>query len=184
MYCTHCGTQNPDEAKYCHHCGLGVFSGTPAAPVAYAGFWRRFVAYILDRLFLAIPTAVLVIAFIVPSIIGIVSGICHPGHLIYSIFTFILGWIWMIVLIVAGHLLYFVWFESSRYQATPGKMLLGIVVTDVYGQRITFLRSLGRNLGKIFSHMLFNIGFILAGITPRKQALHDLLADCLVVKKP
>jgi uncharacterized RDD family membrane protein YckC len=100
-----------------------------------------------------------------------------------AIVTFIMGWIWLAMLIVIGHVLYFTWFESSRFQATPGKMVLGIIVTDIQGQRISFLRALGRNAGKILSHVILNIGFILAGVTAKKQALHDMLADCLVVMK-
>ena len=60
-------------------------------------------------------------------------------------------------------------------------MLLGIVVTDMDGRRVSFLRALGRNAGKIVSHLAFHIGFIMAGVTAKKQALHDMLADCLVV---
>jgi uncharacterized RDD family membrane protein YckC len=193
MYCTQCGSQNPDEAKFCFNCGkqlggevLPATPGTPAMP-EYAGFWRRFVAYIIDRLILGVPSAILVALFIVPSIVGLVAGgcvsCCSPENFPLAIFPFIVGWIWLIALIVVGHLLYFAWFESSKYQANPGKMLLGIIVTDLEGQRVSFYRSLGRNAGKVISHLALNIGFILAGLTPRKQALHDMLADCLVVMK-
>jgi uncharacterized RDD family membrane protein YckC len=100
-----------------------------------------------------------------------------------AVLPFLAGWIWLIALILIGHLVYFAWFESSKYQATLGKMALGIIVTDLKGQRMSFWRALGRNAGKVISHLLFNIGFILAGITPKKQALHDMLADSLVVMK-
>jgi len=62
-------------------------------------------------------------------------------------------------------------------------MALGIIVTDMDGRQISFARSLGRNLGKIISKMILYIGFIMAGLTLKKQALHDMLADCLVVMK-
>jgi uncharacterized RDD family membrane protein YckC len=185
MYCSQCGTQNPDDAKFCHNCGKGlrVEAVDTTVSAAYAGFWRRFVAYIIDRLLLAIPSGILALVFIVPAIVTLVgtcgSKECHPA----MILPFIMGWIWLAVLIVIGHVLYFAWFESSRFQATPGKMLLGIIVTDTVGRRISFLRALGRNIGKIISHLMFNIGFIMAGLTAKKQALHDMLADCLVVMK-
>jgi uncharacterized RDD family membrane protein YckC len=183
MYCTQCGTQNPDDAKFCHHCGTGLVAEGALAPVAYAGFWRRFVAYVIDRLILGIPSGILVLVFLVPSLLGMVKCCCDPECIPFGILSFVVSWVWLILVIVAGHLLYFAWFESSRFQATPGKMLLGIVVTDVKGQRVWFLRALGRNLGKIISHMIFNIGFLMAGVTARKQALHDMLADCLLVMK-
>lgn len=183
MFCTQCGTQNPDDAKFCHNCGKGLVAEGAVKPVDYAGFWRRFVAYVVDRLILGIPSFVLVLVFIVPSIAGLVGGCCDPGHVPFAILSFVMSWVWLVMVIIVGHLLYFAWFESSRFQATLGKMLLGIVVTDTAGQRVSFLRALGRNLGKIISHMIFNIGFLMGGITAKKQALHDMLADCLVVMK-
>lgn len=186
MYCTQCGTQNPDDARFCHNCGQRLAAAEATAPAAspeYAGFWRRFVAYVIDRFILGIPSAALILMFVVPSIVSLAAGCCSPSNLPFTVMSFIAGWIWLAVVIVAGHLLYFAWFESSKYQATPGKMLLGIVVTDLESRRITFLRSLGRNAGKVISHLAFNIGFIMAGVTQKKQALHDMLADCLVVMK-
>jgi uncharacterized RDD family membrane protein YckC len=151
--------------------------------VEYAGFWRRWVAYLIDKLILGLPTAAIVLIFIVPSIIGVVHACCNPEYAIQSILSVVIGWLWLIVLILAMHLFYFAWFESSRFQATPGKMALGIIVTDMQGNPISFPRALGRNLGKGISHLVYDIGYIMAGITARKQALHDMLADCLVVMR-
>ena len=182
MYCTQCGIPNPDDAKFCHNCGYRLAPEILSSP-EYAGFWRRFVAYIVDRMILALPSAALVLLFIVPSTLNLVSNVCDPVHIPFAILSFIGSWVWLVFAIVLGHLLYFAWFESSGIQATPGKMLLGIIVTDVQGRRVTFLRALGRNAGKVISHMVLNIGFIMAGITARKQGLHDMLADCLVVMR-
>jgi uncharacterized RDD family membrane protein YckC len=73
--------------------------------------------------------------------------------------------------------------ESSYLQATLGKMAIGIVVTDLEGKRISFARATGRHFAKIISGFILFIGYIMAGFTQKKQALHDLIADCLVVKK-
>lgn len=77
--------------------------------------------------------------------------------------------------------LYYTLMESSSKQATLGKMALGLVVTDMEGKRISLLRATGRHFGKMVSFMTMMVGFILAGITPRKQALHDIIAGCLVM---
>jgi uncharacterized RDD family membrane protein YckC len=77
--------------------------------------------------------------------------------------------------------LYFALQESSTAQATLGKRALGIKVTDANGRRIGFGRATGRFFGKILSGLVFAIGFMLAGWTERKQALHDFLAGTLVV---
>ncbi|RPH92936.1 zinc-ribbon domain-containing protein [candidate division KSB1 bacterium] len=183
MYCSQCGTQNSDEFKFCHNCGNRLSADAVAVSPEYAAFWRRFLAYVVDRLLLSIPSGILAILFFIPSIMRFLSNCCSIEGILFSVISFLFGWIWFFILIVTMHLLYFVWFESSHFQATPGKLLLGIIVTDIEGRRISFFRSLGRNLGKIISHMVLNIGFILAGLTPRKQALHDMLADCLVVMR-
>jgi uncharacterized RDD family membrane protein YckC len=73
--------------------------------------------------------------------------------------------------------------ESSSWQATLGKKILGLRVTDLAGNRITFARASGRFFGKILSGMILGIGFLMAGFTARKQALHDILAGCLVLRQ-
>ena len=80
--------------------------------------------------------------------------------------------------------LYHALMESSEWQATVGKKALGLVVTDMAGQRVSFARSTGRHFGKIITNMVpFFIGYIMAGFTAKKQALHDMLAGCLVLRR-
>jgi uncharacterized RDD family membrane protein YckC len=58
------------------------------------------------------------------------------------------------------------------------------VVTDLGGGKISFARASGRHLAKIITGLIpFGVGYILAGITEKKQALHDMLAGCLVMRK-
>lgn len=72
-------------------------------------------------------------------------------------------------------------FESSEIRATLGKHLMGIQVTDLSGRRISLKTALIRNLMKFVSGAILLIGYIMAFFTKRKQALHDLLADTIVV---
>ena len=72
---------------------------------------------------------------------------------------------------------------SSEKQATVGKMVLGMVVTDVNGGRISFGRATGRHFAKWLSALILGIGFLMAAFTERKQALHDMIADTLVVSR-
>mgnify|MGYP001020493857 FL=1 len=88
-----------------------------------------------------------------------------------------------VVLAIIGWL-YYALMESSSRQATVGKIALGLRVTDLNGERITFLRATGRYFGKIISGMILYIGFIMAAFTEKRQALHDLMAECLVVSNP
>ena len=72
--------------------------------------------------------------------------------------------------------------ESSSKQATLGKMALRLKVTDEHGSRISFARASARYFSKILSRMILMIGYIMAGFTARKQALHDMIAGTLVVR--
>jgi len=63
-------------------------------------------------------------------------------------------------------------------------MTIGIIVTDLNGEQISFARATGRYFGKILSGLMLEIGFIVVGITEKKQGLHDMMAQCLVINKP
>jgi len=73
--------------------------------------------------------------------------------------------------------------ESSSKQATFGKLILGLVVTDSAYQRISFGKASGRHFGKLLAGAILGIGFLMVGITDRKQGLHDLMAGTLVIRK-
>jgi uncharacterized RDD family membrane protein YckC len=188
MYCSQCGTQNSDEAKFCQNCGAPLAVTAPAAAPAtltvhYAGFWRRFVAYIIDRLILSVPDAILSAIFGLQLLALFDFGEQGCEFNFEKLGTIIAAAIWLALATFLVQLFYYALFESSRLRATPGKMALGIVVTDREGRQVSFARALGRNLGKILSGLILSIGYIMAGLTARKQALHDMMADCLVVMR-
>jgi len=126
----------------------------------YAGFWLRAAAYVIDYV-LAIVCLILV--FLVFSVEDETGGLA-------SLLSICTMWI------------YFTLFESSKWQATPGKRLLKIRVTDLSGSRITIGRAAARNLARILSGLLLGIGYIMAAFTDKKQALHDQMANTLVLK--
>jgi uncharacterized RDD family membrane protein YckC len=185
MYCSRCGTQNADEAKFCQTCGVPLTSaaapGTPA--VQYAGFWRRFLAYIIDGLILSVPNGILGVLFGLQFLALFDFGEQGMEFNFEKLGAIIAAAVWIGLATFVVQVLYYALFESSRLRATPGKMALGIVVTDLSGKQVSFARALGRNLGKVISGLIFSIGYIMAGLTARKQALHDMMADCLVVMR-
>jgi uncharacterized RDD family membrane protein YckC len=130
----------------------------------YAGFGKRLVAYVIDMLILV------VFWFAVGAFVLGLGG--NPGALAETPAIIEFFVIWM----------YFALNESSRRQATWGKQLLGLKVTDLSGEKIGFWKATGRHLGKILSGGLFLIGFIMAAFTEKHQALHDKMAGCLVIK--
>jgi uncharacterized RDD family membrane protein YckC len=101
------------------------------------------------------------------AVMGIVSLI-----LTFAAISLLLSW------------LYHAYFESSDWQATPGKRVMSIYVTDMNSQRLSFLHATGRFFAKIITGLIpLGIGYIMAGFTERKQALHDMIAGTLVVRR-
>jgi uncharacterized RDD family membrane protein YckC len=147
--------------------------------IVYAGFWRRWAALFLDQLILAIPLSI--IYFFIMLGLGMTGGLlsnAQPpiGAILGMEFAFYLVW-W------TACLFYFATLESSESQGTFGKRALGIKVTDLEGRRISFKHAMGRWFGAALSYMSIYIGFLMAGFTQRKQALHDVIAGTLVVDR-
>lgn len=188
-YCMTCGSLVQAHAPFCSMCGtpvptdpaakMGDFRviaarfDTPTPDLAvprYAGFWRRAAAWVVDWIAIYVVallvTAVVSVALSIPTSTG--DGANQAASLL-KIVAAAIGW------------LYFTLMESSARQATVGKKLLRLKVTDENGNRISFARANGRYWGKILSGLLLCAGYIMAGLTAKKQALHDKLAGCLVV---
>jgi uncharacterized RDD family membrane protein YckC len=152
--------------------------------VRYAGFWRRFVAHLIDQIIMGVVALMLFIPGLALFGIGIGAGLSDESpSAIGFIIAAIAAYLTAILVILILQWLYYALMESSNKQATLGKLALGIVVTDLNGGRISFGRATGRYFGKLISGMILYIGFIMAGFTDRKQALHDIMASCLVVMK-
>ena len=135
----------------------------------YAGFWKRFAAAIIDVFILMV--AGFMIGGFVGLIFGLLTGTSEGTGTLGSIVGIILNW------------LYFAIMESSSKQGTLGKMALGIKVTDLSGDAISFGRATGRYFGKIISTIIILVGYLMVAFTAKKQALHDMMAGCLVVNK-
>jgi uncharacterized RDD family membrane protein YckC len=147
--------------------------------VVYAGFWRRWAALFLDQLILAIPLSIVYFFLMLGlGLTGALTNSSQPqiGAVLGMEFVFYLLW-W-----TAG-LFYFATLESSEAQGTFGKRALGIKVTDLEGRRISFKHAMGRWFAAALSYLSLYIGFLMAGFTQRKQALHDVLAGTLVVDR-
>lgn len=146
----------------------------------YAGFWRRFVAFVIDNIILSIPTGVLGTFFIMVQMPQLMAAQTEeeiaallPGLFLFSLLSNVLFFVLFI--------LYTAFMESSSKQATLGKMVMNIKVVDSNGQRLNFWHAAGRNLGKVVSYLIVYFGFLMAAFTRRRQALHDIMASTFVV---
>ena len=213
MFCPKCGTENSAQSRFCRNCGFDIKSveviqpvqpaagsggvsippaqpsaevvstqppatGAPVPPLAfamsasllYAGFWLRVAASLIDGLLIS---AVTLPFFFVIGVFSVLSrrNADFESNFGLSMFTILIQW------------LYYALMESSSKQATLGKMAIGLKVTDLNGNRISFGRATGRYFGRILSGLILNIGFFMIAFTEKKQGLHDMIAGTLVVKK-
>ncbi len=155
----------------------------------YAGFWMRFLAVIIDGILIAIVRSLLVAPILVGMGLSVTSEAQSfdsddPSSLLPLIGT-IMAFAGITALIsTVIWVLYYTLMESSKYQATIGKLALGLIVTDMSGNKLDFTKALVRNLCKIISSIILGIGYLMAAFTDKKQGLHDMIANTLVVKKP
>lgn len=160
----------------------------------YAGFWIRFGAWAIDSIILGIP--LLILSNVIFALFG--NSMEVPEELLIdptSIDTLsdaeilsiagpmMLAFFGTMIVCMIFSLFYYTLFHASKWQATIGKKLLGLKVTDKNGKRLSFWRSLGRYLVSSLLSSILLIGFILAAFTEKKQALHDLIVGSVVIKK-
>lgn len=171
MKCPKCNIENLRGTTNCYMCGEDL----KMANVEYAGFWRRFVAYIIDVIIIYFTSLLcgLILLFIIAIPLRPLLGKEYLS--IVFIFSICID-----LIIYFG---YFTLSESSKKQATVGKQLLHVVVSDAEGNRLTKKRALLRNLLKIASAIPLDLGFIMIGFMPKKQGLHDILAGAIAMKK-
>lgn len=145
----------------------------------YAGFWKRFVANLLDS-FIAyiLGFSITILEFLLNILLGREMGSSTRDPELFEIIIFFLR----IPCYILIPWLYYAIFESSKLQGTLGKKALGIIVVDQHYHRVSFGRASGRFWCKILSSVFF-VGYIIAGFTEKKQALHDILAKTYVVDK-
>jgi uncharacterized RDD family membrane protein YckC len=200
MFCPKCGKETDALGKFCQWCGEDIVvvpatvdAATPEEEECpdigvYAGLGRRLIAFVVD--FILILMFDVVAAFVLGLTRGIqnlyfylvqhapVSSLTPEGTSAalygsiiasYGILLIVIPWV------------YFAGFESSRSQATPGKLLMRIVVTDLEGNKPTFARVTLRHFAKIISTLVIFLGFLMIGLTRKRQGLHDKIAGCLVL---
>jgi uncharacterized RDD family membrane protein YckC len=181
MFCPRCGTWTRDDAVSCPLCGLGFHDpqspqattyAVPATPVfaavTYGGFWRRFLATLLDTIILYFPAAT------VRVLLGLsATGMFDPetsSSWVATSFEFMLDFVYATALM------------CSPARGTLGMQVMGLHVTDLNGDRISFARAAGRYFATLLSILTCGVGYLMQLFTARRQTLHDLVAGTVVVR--
>lgn len=165
----------------------GALPSTTAATLEdYAGFWKRVAAYILDFIILYIPSMLLQKAMGGDAAEAAMkqAQLAAPGDphvMLDALSQFYTTMMPAILIMTVVTWLYFAFCESSAWQGTIGKLAMGIRVTDMQGARITLPRALGRYPAKYLSAFIFGVGFLMVAWTQRRQGLHDLVVNTLVL---
>ncbi len=209
MFCSKCGAAIAADSAFCTSCGNPQTRPALAAPAAivvpanvgvagysagrgqfmYGDFWIRFVAYLIDSIIMGVA----VVVFFIPlaaitgaaahfRTLGELSRQGRPDPALVAAFLSILFTFAGAALLITW--LYHAYFESSSWQATPGKRAVNLYVTDLNGQPISFLHATGRHFAKLITGLIpLLLGYIMAAFTERRQALHDMIAGTLVLKR-
>lgn len=144
------------------------FRRQQTAPQYFASFDQRLLAAVIDYFFLVLGYVIfilLVFIFIEAKAQRIIVGVS------------------LLPLIPIAKLLYSSFAEASAKQATIGKRLLDIKVTDMMGERVELGVSFGRNLAKAISVFPFFFGYLYSFLNKKQQCWHDVIANTLVVKQ-
>jgi len=156
---------------------------TDVAEPEYAGFWLRFGAWVIDYLILMVPFTIISLSMgLGVAMTKLLSQMESDQTAAISAYAVAVQPITYVLLVIG--FVYYAAFESSKWQATPGKMAVGIRVTDTEGKRISVGRAAGRNairLVNAFTFLVPMVFYVTAAFTQRKQGVHDLLASTYVL---
>ena len=164
-----------------------VSSTAPERVWGYVGFWWRVLAWAIDSLILSAADLLLQAAAgqgqpWSGDMAQHRGGLLHVSDLVVTHSWTLPPPNWLDLMLFVTQAGYFALLESSRWQATLGKRLCRLRVTDLHGDRISLPRPIGRYFAKFLSALIVCIGFLMVGWTRRKQGLHDILAETLVVR--
>jgi len=195
--CASCGSARHAYDRYCLFCGDLLSEPTAQITVSsqaanpadksgsispdvmeYAGFWRRVWAGLIDVVLEA--TAALAVTLAIDFAFSRVGRMLGYEPWISKVAT---GMAYILVLAV-GSWLYSAFAESSPRRATIGKRLVGLQVVTADGGRVSFGQATVRHFMKFLSLFSAGVGFMMAGWTKRRQALHDIPCDCFVIRVP
>ncbi|ASR47763.1 RDD family protein [Paenibacillus kribbensis] len=139
----------------------------------YGGFWIRTAAFVMDLFIVFVLVLLIGGAFSIPLLLGIEET---------GFIKVLMMWLPLILWLIVPWL-YCVFWESSKVKATPGKLVFSLIVVDKEGKRLAFWHASGRYWIKVISFMIVHIIYIVVAFTAKKQGVHDLCANTLVVNK-
>jgi uncharacterized RDD family membrane protein YckC/ribosomal protein L40E len=184
--CPGCHAVNAASSQYCFKCGLPLpqqLSNGYENQIRYAGFWVRFVAYIIDAIVLGTVTSIVTVPLFI-HYLGQFSDYswlssAASGGTLPSGFWIFYGWYFL-----ASFLIETIYFTVAigKWGRTLGKMALRIKVVKPDGSRVSYWRAFGRGLAYYLNQFTLGFSFLIIAFTSKKRGLHDYIADTVVIK--
>lgn len=191
MTCPHCSGRLREGAQFCVDCGFYIqpppgrqreaavvtasyaTTGLRAAEneIEPGSLVLRFIAAVVDTVVLLGASAGLVLAFVMMHGEGVDTDAFFRAAAVLSLPVLLL------------QVAYWAGFETSRFRATPGKLLFGLAVTDADGEGLALPHAICRWFLKSLIGAVFPIGYLFALFTPKKQTLYDLIAGTAVIER-
>jgi uncharacterized RDD family membrane protein YckC len=140
------------------------------AKAFYGGFWTRFAAFLIDGAVIALGVAVITLVVMLFFVFG-------GGRNVLGLWAFILLFALVLMWIYRAGL------DSSALRGTVGKRVMGLILVDGRGNKISFMRATWRFIVELFSTLVILLGFLVALTNRRRQTLHDLAAGTLVIRR-
>ncbi len=190
-FCSECGrpTAPDDLARFgdrliCPYCkdtyAQKLREGVvPVAAMRYAGFWWRFLAWLIDSIILGTVSTILQYALF-PTVT--INTQFTPGSNPFETLAPMMARAgWSVLVSTLLSLTYSAWFMGAL-GATPGMMALGLKVVRPDGSPISYGRAVGRYFAAILSAIILCIGYLMIAFDSEKRALHDMICDTRVIK--
>jgi uncharacterized RDD family membrane protein YckC len=144
--------------------------------VRYAGFWRRFLASVVDGLLLGVVNFIVQMVILLPAIS--MTEIADPASAGINI-----GLLLVLYAIQLGTAFTYETVLIWKYGSTLGKMACKVEVITAEGKPISYGLSVGRYFAKMLSAFTLGIGYIIAAFDEEKRSLHDRLCNTRVIMR-
>ena len=145
----------------------------------YVGFWRRVAAYCID--IVPIVAVVVAVAYQAGQFDDVLADHFRDRRNFPAGVKFLVAQKIISETSFLLYILYASFMESSRYQATVGKLVFHIKVINAVGGRPTLKNAMARNWAKLLSWCVLCLGFLAIGLSQTKQGWHDKMAQTYVI---